>query len=110
MARIVSSSEVQNSFGAIAQWTEENREGVVVERRGKPTLAIISYEEYQYLQQLREEQRRREIYAELDAPRQKIRERTPELTAEDAYRLAGFSEEVIRETMEYDEKIARGEV
>jgi prevent-host-death family protein len=110
MARVVSASEVQNSFGAVVQWAEQNREDVVVERRGKPTVVIISYEEYQYLQQLREEQRRREIFAEIDALRQKIRERTPVLTAEDAYRLAGFSEEVIRETLEYDEKIARGEV
>jgi hypothetical protein len=57
--------------------------------------------------QLPDEQRRNEIFAELEAVRQRIRRRTPELTAEDAYRLAGFSEEVIGETIEYDENIAR---
>src|SRR5688500_5867483 len=97
VTRVISASEAQNSFGAIMQWAEENREEVVVERRGKPAVAIVSYSEYEYLKQLREDQRRREIFEELDALRKRIRERTPELTAEDTYRLAGFSEEVIRE-------------
>lgn len=110
MTRVVSASEAQNSFGAILQWAEENGEEVIVERRGKPAAAIVPYEEYEYLKQLREDQRRREIFEELDALRQRIREHTPDLSAEEAYRLAGFSEEVIRETIEYDEKIARGEV
>jgi PHD/YefM family antitoxin component YafN of YafNO toxin-antitoxin module len=106
MARIVSSSEVQNSFGAIAQWTEENREGVVVERRGKPTLAIISYEEYQYLQQLREEKRRREIFNEIEELRREVALRNTDLTPEEAYRLAGFSEEAIRNMLESDKRLA----
>ena len=110
MTRVVSSSEAQNNFGAIIQWAEENREEVVVEKRGKPAVAIIAYSEYENLMQLREKQRRSEIFEELEGLRQRLRERTPELTAEEAYRLAGFSEEVIRETLEYDEKIARGEV
>mgnify|MGYP000026374720 CR=1 FL=1 len=110
MTRVVSASEAQNSFGAILQWAEENGEEVIVERRGKPAAAIVPYEEYEYLKQLREDQRRREIFEELDALRQRIRGHTPDLSAEEAYRLAGFSEEVIRETIEYDEKIARGEV
>ena len=110
MARVISSSEAQSSFSAVIQWAEENREEVVVEKQGKPTVAIVPYAEYEYLMHLRDEQRHREIFEELNALRQRIQERTPELSPEEAYRLAGFSEEVIRETLEYDEKIARGEV
>ena len=45
MPRVVSSSEAQNNFGAMMQWVKENNEEVVVERRGKPTAVLISYEE-----------------------------------------------------------------
>ena len=107
MAKIVSSSEAQNNFGAVAQWAEENPEGVIVQRRGKPALALIAYEEYEEFQQLKDEQRRRKALAALEALRRDVQAQTPNLTEEEAYRAAGFSEEVIRETIAYDQEWRR---
>jgi prevent-host-death family protein len=107
MPRIVTASEAQNHFGAMVQWAEENQDNVVVERRGKPAAVIISYEEYQKLEQLREQERRRKAFEALEAIRARVAERNPDLTTEDAYRLAGFSEEVIQKTLDYDRKLAQ---
>ena len=107
MPRIVTASEAQNNFGALVQWAEENQDNVVVERRGKPAAVIIAYEEYQKLEQLREQKRRRKAFEALEAIRTRVAERNPDLTAEEAYRLAGFSEEVIQKTLDYDRKLAQ---
>jgi len=106
MPRTVSSSEVQNNFGAMLQWAEENNDEVVVERRGKPAGVIISYEEYQEVLRLREQDRRRTIFARMESIRKQVAESTPDLTAEEAYRLAGFSEDVIQQTLDNDKDLA----
>jgi prevent-host-death family protein len=107
MARIVSSSEAQNNFGAMLQWAEETQDEVVVERRGKPAGVLIAYEQYQELQRLKEQERRRKAFEAIDALRRQIAERNADLTPEEAYRLAGFSEEVIQETLESDRALAQ---
>ena len=108
MPRTVSSSEVQNNFGAMLQWAEENNDEVVVERRGKPAGVIIGYEEYKDLLRLREQERRRKVFARMEVIRKQVAEQNPELTAEEAYRLAGFSEEVIQQTVASDKELAQG--
>jgi prevent-host-death family protein len=106
MPRTVSSSEAQNNFGAMLQWAEENKDQVVIERRGKPAAVLIGYEEYQEIERLREQERKRRAFERLEEIRRQIAARTPDLSAEEAYRLAGFSEEVIREALESDEYLA----
>jgi prevent-host-death family protein len=105
MARTVSSSEAQNNFGAMLQWAEENSEGVVIERRGKPTAAIISYEEYQAMLQFKEQERKRKAFEALEKLRREVQRKNPDLTAEETYRASGFSEEVIQETLKSDEQL-----
>ena len=107
MPRRVSSSEVQNNFGAMLQWAEENNDEVVIERRGKPAGVIIAYEEYQEVMRLREQERRRKLFGRMEAIRQTVAARNPDLTAEEAYRLAGFSEEVIQQTLASDQELAQ---
>ena len=107
MPRTVSSSEVQNNFGAMLQWAEENKDEVVVERRGKPAGVIISYEEYQEVMRLREQERRRTVFARMETIRKQVAERNPDLTAEEAYRMAGFSEEVVQQTLASDKELAQ---
>ena len=99
MPRVVSSSEAQNNFGAMMQWVKENNEEVVVERRGKPTAVLISYEEYKTLSQLKEQERKRQAFERMEMIRRQIAQRNQDLSEEEAYRLAGFSEEVIQETL-----------
>ena len=107
MPRTVSSSEAQNNFGAMVQWAEENQDEVVIERRGKPAAVIMGIQEYQEIRQLRERERRRKALEALQELRQEIRSQNPDMTAEEAYRLAGFSEEVVQETLEYDKQLAQ---
>ena len=106
MPRTVSSSEAQNNFGAMLQWAEENKDQVVIERRGKPAAVLIGYAEYQEIVRLREEERKQRAFAQLEAARQKIAVPSSGLTAAEAYRLAGLTEQVIRETLENDEYLA----
>lgn len=105
MPRTVSSSEMQNNFGAMLQWAEENNDEVVIERRGKPAGVIIAYEEYKEVMRLREQERRRSVFARMEAIRKQVAARNPDLTAEEAYRLAGFSEEVVQQTLASDKEL-----
>ncbi len=107
MPRTVSSSEVQNNFGAMLQWAEDNNDEVVVERRGKPAGVIIAYEDYKEVMRLREQERRRKVFARMEAIRKDVAERNPDLTAEEAYRLAGFAEDVIQQTLTSDQELAQ---
>jgi prevent-host-death family protein len=107
MPRTVSSSEVQNNFGAMLQWAEDNKDEVVVERRGKPAGVLISYGEYQKVVRLREQERRRTVFTRMEAIRKQIVAHNPDLTAEEAYRLAGFSEEVVQQTVASDTELAQ---
>ncbi len=104
MPKTVSSSEAQNNFGAMLQWAEE-QDDVVVERRGKPAGVLIAYTRYQEFQRLNELERKRKAFEALDALRREVQRRNPDITAEEAYRAAGFSEEVIQETLESDEEL-----
>jgi prevent-host-death family protein len=106
MPRTVSSSEAQNNFGAMLQWAEENKDPVVIERRGKPAAVLIGYAEYQEMLRLREAERKQHAFARLEELRRQIAARNSDLSAEEAYQLAGFSEEVIRETLESDKRLA----
>lgn len=110
MQKTVSSSEVQNNFGAMLQWAEENEDGVIVERRGKPAGALIAYEQYQELQRLKEQERKRKALKALKALRREVQRHNPDITAEEAYRAAGFSEEVIQETLKLDKELMRKRV
>jgi prevent-host-death family protein len=105
MTKTLSSSEVQNNFGAVLQWAEEHQDDVVVERRGKPAGVLIAYEQYQEFLRLKEEERRRKALAALEALRREVLRRNPAITAEEAYRAAGFSDEVVDETLASDEEL-----
>jgi prevent-host-death family protein len=107
MPKTISASEAQNNFGAVIQWAEDNQDDVVVERRGKPAAVIVSYEEYQKLAELREIDKRRKAFEAIEAIRNRVAMRNSDLSAEEAYRLAGFSEDVIEETLENDRKLAQ---
>lgn len=53
MPRTMSATEAQNNFGALLDWAEENEDGIIVERRGKPVAAMIAYAAYEEWQRLR---------------------------------------------------------
>lgn len=51
MSKVVSSTELQKKTREVIDWARIKGEAVIVETYGRPTAAILSYEEYQaYLQ------------------------------------------------------------
>jgi len=107
MNKILSAREVVGDFDAALRWAEENREGLVVEWEGKPAAALIAYGEYEELQRLRRSEKKRQALEAIRSIRKDVQVLNQDLSAEEAYRLAGFSEEVIRETIAKDYELAK---
>ena len=105
MPKIVSSSEAQSRFGEIVKWTKKSQDEVIVKLYGEPAVVIMSYAEYEEVEKLRKREQRRKAFEVLGQLRDEARGQNPELSDEDAYRLAGFSEEVITETLNTDMKL-----
>lgn len=51
--RKVSASEAKNSFGKLVAWVREENEPVIVENRGVPVAALISYEELEEFREMK---------------------------------------------------------
>lgn len=97
MKKRVSVSEAKNQLSAVMDWAVENPDGVIVECHGRPKAAIVSYDEYQQLLTLREQERRREALRELQELAERMRARNADLTKEEADEIA---DELTRETLE----------
>ena len=106
MPKTVTSSEAKSRFGELVKWTTENQDKVIVKLYGEPAAVIMSFREYEEVEKLRKREQKRKVLEALDALRAEARQQNPELSAEEAYRLAGFSEDVIQETLQADEKLA----
>lgn len=106
MPKQVTSSEAKSRFGELLKWTTENQEKVIVKLYGEPTAVIISYAEYEELEKLRKREQKRQVLAALDQLRAEASGQNPDLSDEEAYRLAGFSEEVVQETLQTDKRLA----
>lgn len=88
MPRIVSATEAKNAFGSLVDWATKTKEEVIVESRGQPKVAIIAFEEYQRLDELRERARREEALARLEGLRKRTIARNVDLSEEDVAELA----------------------
>ena len=105
MPKTISSTEAQSQFGSILKWAKDNNDEVIVKLYGEPAVVLVPYAEYERLEKLKRQEARRQALAELEAIRAGIAEQNPDIRAEEAYREAGFSEEVIQETLRMDEQL-----
>ena len=106
MPKMISASEAKAKFGALRKWAVEQQDEVIVEVHGEPEVVLMEYAKYQEYQRLREEERRRQAWVAVEALRQEVNALSEGLSAEEAYRLAGFSEAVIEETLRKDRELA----
>lgn len=106
MPRMISASEAKAKFGALRKWAIEQQDEVIVEVHGEPEVVLMDYAKYQEYQRLRDEERRRQAWAVVESLRQEVNMLNEDLSAEEAYRLAGFSEAVIEETLRKDREFA----
>ena len=107
MPRTLSVDEAQQDLENVLQWAKDNHEGVILEQSGKPEGVLMPYDEYNDLLRLRKQEAKRKALEVLDAVSREASDQNQDLSMEEAYRLAGFSEEVIRETLEYDRKLSQ---
>lgn len=105
MPRTISVSEAKNQLSAVLDWAVENGDGVVIESRGEPKVAILSYAEYQEFLTLREQARRKEAFRRLEELAETIRARNADLTPDEAEELA---DEISRDAIQ--RMIDKGEV
>jgi prevent-host-death family protein len=97
MPKIVSVSEAKNQLSAVMEWAVENGDEVVIESRGEPKVAILSYAEYQEFLTLREQARRREAFRQLEELAEQIRARNADLTPAEVEELA---DEITRDAIQ----------
>jgi prevent-host-death family protein len=98
MARTISASEAKNRLGALIGWVLENRDEVIVESRGEPKVVLMPYGEYEEIQKIKEQVRRRQALAKLEKLRDRVRQRNEKLNEEEAQALADrFTQEVVAE-------------
>lgn len=109
MSIIVSASEAKARFGEMLKRAAEQNDEVIVKLYGEPKAVLLSYAEYETLLRLRKLEQKRKVLAALDELRQAIRQENPGLSAEAAYRLAGFSEEAIQDTLRSDAELNAAE-
>lgn len=95
--KIVSVSEAKNQLSAVMEWAVENPDGVIIESRGRPKVAILSYAEYQEFLALREQARRKETFRQLEELAERMWALNSDLSDEEVEELA---EEITQETME----------
>ncbi len=97
MPKTVSVSEAKNRLSEVLEWAVENGEEVIIESRGQPKVAILSYTEYQAFLALREQERRREVFRQMEELAKRMQARNADLSAEEVEQLA---DEITRETMQ----------
>jgi adenine/guanine phosphoribosyltransferase-like PRPP-binding protein len=88
------------------QWAGVQKDIVTVERKGKPFAAMVSYELVEEWRKLKKQELKQMMFEKLKRLRDKVIEGNPDLTQEDGYRLAGFSEELTKKMLANDKKLA----
>jgi prevent-host-death family protein len=96
VVKTVSATEAKARLSSLMRWATKNRDGVIVQSRGNPQAAIISFDEYERLQQLKEQISRQEALGRLKALAQEARQRNADLSPGEVERLA---EETSQETI-----------
>ena len=98
MPKRVPATEAKVRMGTLIDWAVRNGDEVIIEARGRPKAVLLSFEEYERINGLREKERRRAALERLDALAENIEARNRDLTLEEADALAErFGREVAGE-------------
>ena len=97
MPKTVSVSEAKNRLSEVLEWAVENDEEVIIESRGQPKVAILSFAEYQEFVALREQAHRKEVLQQLEALAERMQVRNADLSTEEVEQLA---DEITWETLQ----------
>jgi len=75
MVKTMSATEARIHFGDLMRQVVEKNQVVIVERAGKPQVAIVSVKEYEHLQALQQRQNWEQAFEAMKPIAAKIRER-----------------------------------
>lgn len=97
MPKTISASEAKNKLGSTIGWVVENRDEVIIENHGEPTAVLMAFAEYQQMQKLKEEERRKQAFQRLQSLRDKVRARNQDITTEE--QAMEIADEITREAI-----------
>ena len=97
MARTISATQAKSHFGAIVESIKSGEGDVIIENRGEPQIVMLPVSEYEELAGLRDEKRRSDALARLNALREEISSQNADLTEEGA---RAFIKEAVDDAME----------
>lgn len=109
MIRTVTASEARNDLSELVTWANSGSGSVVINNHGKPTAAIVSYDDFKILQEQKYQVAKWKFGLGLQYLRRAMQSNMlPEDSDEESFRQAGFSEETIRNLL--DGKMSQREV
>ena len=96
--KTVTASEAKNSFGKLVAWVREENEPVIVENRGVPVAALISYEELEEFREMKWRKKAAQALEDLKQLQKEVSSRPANrnLTEEEAWALG---KRLINETL-----------
>ncbi|OGK26137.1 hypothetical protein A2954_02040 [Candidatus Roizmanbacteria bacterium RIFCSPLOWO2_01_FULL_37_12] len=103
--KTISASEAKNKFGSLISWVTRNGNEVIVESRGKPKIAVMSYDDYEKIKKVKEEMRRKQALQRLREVRKRVQARNSDLTPKQAEALA---ERFVRDVI--DDMVKEGKI
>jgi PHD/YefM family antitoxin component YafN of YafNO toxin-antitoxin module len=106
MPKTVNAKEAGTTLDSLVGWVVDNQDEVIVETEGKAQAVIISFDAYEQVRALKEQQRRQAALEELRQLRDEVRSRNTDIqTDEEAMALADrFVRDVI------DDMVAEGKI
>ena len=107
MPRKITIDEAEQDLDEVLAWAAAHNEGVMLEQAGKVKGVVMAIDDYAELTRLQEAAVTQKKLDLLEMIRREGADLNQDLTDEEKYRLAGFSEEVIRELLEADTQLAQ---
>jgi prevent-host-death family protein len=105
MTRTITATEAKNRLGAVLNSVQQSGEPVIVESRHAPAAVIMTYGDFEELQEYRAERRRQESIEKIREIQSRVSERNKDLSDEEADRIA---DEVVRDAV--GAMVARGQI
>lgn len=88
MPKAVSTSEAKNKLSSLIGWVLEHQDEVIIESHGAPKVVIVSFDEYEKIKKLKEQQRRHDALERLRQLKATVSARNQDLTEAQAEELA----------------------
>jgi prevent-host-death family protein len=88
MSKTISANEAKNRLGTWIALVSDTDEEIIIERHGKPKAVIMSFDAFEQVKELREQQRREGLLKQLHALREEVRAQNQDLTQDEAEELA----------------------